>query len=72
MPKFHRQSTAPPGAEITVRRNRRLYGSRDEQIEGAALHSRGCPNPEAAVIYKRRPKSFYRDQAVAVNPMVAV
>lgn len=53
MPKFHRSSAAPPGALIETR-NPRLYGSRDEQIEAFAERSRGCPDPERAVIYTRR------------------
>lgn len=62
MPKFHRSDAAPPGVSLPVR-NPRLYGSRDEQIEGAALRSRSCPNPDSAVVYRRRPNSFYRERA---------
>lgn len=37
--KRHRTSAPPPGALVELR-NRRLYGSRDEQIAGLALRSR--------------------------------
>lgn len=36
-------------------RNPRLYGRRDAQIEGIALRSRGCPNPNRAAVYEDRP-----------------
>lgn len=51
--KRHRESTPPPGALERVR-NVRLYGDRDEQAAGSALRSRGCPNPDRAVV--RRPR----------------
>lgn len=51
--KRHRESTPPPGA-LDKLRNTRLYGGRDEQISGASLRARGCPNPDRAVV--RRPR----------------
>lgn len=38
-------------------RNVRLYGSHEEQVAGAALRSRGCPNPDRAAVYERRSRS---------------
>jgi hypothetical protein len=56
MAKLHRESRAPDGAFIDNPSfpawdrpiNRRLYGSREEQIQGAALRARGCPTPKPA------------------------
>lgn len=51
--KFFRESRMPPGTGMKIR-NTRLYGSPDEQIEGYAERARGCPDPESAVIYRKR------------------
>src|SRR4051795_7153344 len=49
MSKLYRTSRAPAGADLP-KRNTRLYGNRDEQIAGASLRSRGCPNPDRAYV----------------------
>lgn len=54
--KRHRTTLAPPGADIGLR-NFRLYGSVDEQIAGAALRSRGCPNSDRAIVARRGSRS---------------
>lgn len=51
--KRHRTTLAPPGAFEQVR-NTRLYGEREEQIAGASLRARGCPNPNRAVVTRKR------------------
>jgi hypothetical protein len=35
-------------------RNMRLYGGREEQIAGAALSARGCPNPNRVLVTRPR------------------
>jgi hypothetical protein len=55
MAKRSRTYAPPPGA-LAPLRNTRLYGGRDEQVEGNALRSRGCPNPDRAAVYTARPK----------------
>jgi hypothetical protein len=57
MAKLYRGSRAPAGADLPLR-NTRLYGGRDEQIAGAALASRGTPNPD------RGPGGTYVPRAV--------
>lgn len=52
--KRHRTYAPPPGA-LEPLRNPRLYGRRETQIEGNALRSRGCPNPNRAAVYEDRP-----------------
>jgi len=51
--KFHRTDMPPRGAFDPLR-NTRLYGGRDDQIAGAALASRGQPNPNYAPARKSR------------------
>lgn len=53
MAKRSRTYAPPPGA-LAPLRNTRLYGGRDEQVEGNALRSRGCPNPDRAAVYSTR------------------
>lgn len=70
MPKFHRESMPPPGTGLKLR-NTRLYGSHDEQIEGYAERARGCPDPERAIVRKRRRRSPVGDspREVGMNPV---
>jgi hypothetical protein len=52
--KRHRTTQPPPGYDLPAR-NPRLYGTLAEQISGAALASRGTPNPDRAIV-KARPR----------------
>lgn len=69
MSKRHRTYAPPPGA-LARRRNPRLYGTRDEQIAGLALRSRGItgrpmaePDRESAAVAPcaRGPRSEQAD-----------
>jgi hypothetical protein len=70
--KRHKETVAPPGAFLDNPSfpawdkpvNRRLYGSRDEQIAGRALRARGCPTGKPAddKVHRRAPR------AVPVKP----
>lgn len=53
MAKFNRTSRPPEGAH-TPTRNTRLYGSRDEQIAGASLRSKGQPDPRYQTVTRKR------------------
>lgn len=53
MAKFNRTGRAPAGAHEPLR-NVRLYGGRDEQIEGLALRSKGQPDPRYRVLTRKR------------------
>lgn len=53
MARTYRTSAPPPGEGERLR-NTRLYGGREEQISTAALRSRGCPNPDRAIVIKPR------------------
>lgn len=52
MAKLYRTDAPPAGAFLPAQ-NPRLYGTRDEQISGAALRSRGCPNTDRAYVGTR-------------------
>lgn len=68
MAKLYRTSAPPPGEGERLR-NTRLYGGRDEQIATAALRSRGCPNPDRAVVVK--PRKQLRAERSSQSELVA-
>lgn len=64
MAKLYRQSAAPAGADMQLR-NPRLYGGRDEQIAGAALRARGCPNEDRGYVRSRPRAELRRERETA-------
>lgn len=64
--KRHRTDAAPPGALMQLR-NTRLYGTREEQVSGRALSSRGTPNQDRAYVKPRPRRVLQAERAVAAH-----
>jgi len=69
MPRLHRESAPPPGAMLSTR-NTRLYGTRDDQIAGAAEYARGCPSPDRAIV-RTSTRSAMRAARTPVESLLA-
>jgi hypothetical protein len=71
MAKPHRTSAPPTGAHMDLR-NMRLYGGREEQIAGAALSARGCPNPNRVLVTRPHRAHLQRAQDAMLAAQRAV